>query len=347
MKKEVYIFGGAGRQGYVIADVLLKAGHNVVVWDRVNRTPNGADFIEWDAEKDMAKPQYGAADLVVNTLPSKYGSSVIGRALGAGTDVVDLAFSMTDMHNFDDVCESQKVRLLYDCGLAPGIPNMIVGNELRQHDTLTEVNILVGGMAADPSKPFGYVKSWSVEDLYEEYTRDARYIAGGVIRTAHPLYTKPGRVTLNATETLEAFYSDGLRSLLSLKDRIRNMRELTLRWQGHMNSIHFLIDTQGREGFIKTINEKCSTGLDTVMLAVTADNVHYESIVPGTIGMTAMTRTTAHACAAFCILLLDNVIQREYGVMAPEDVGQDEAAYQYFMQWLRENAGFSIRRVHG
>ena len=90
-----------------------------------------------------------------------------------------------------------------------------------------------------PTPPFNYKAAFSPADVIEEYTRPARLVEEGVVVVREAL-SEVERVELPGVGGLEAFNSDGLRSLLALP--IPNMREKTLRYAGHAEQMRLLRD---------------------------------------------------------------------------------------------------------
>jgi saccharopine dehydrogenase-like NADP-dependent oxidoreductase len=349
--KRVYVFGGSGRQGYTVAERLSAWGHKVTCYDTVNAVPPGCDYkfcrVSTDAPLDVSFYKE-KVDLVVNTLPSEAGNKVISGALDAGINIVDLSFLLDNMQKFSGATQAEGCILLHDCGLAPGLPNLLIGRELAAVEaaggSLEYANVHVGGLPTDKNLPYGYKVTWSLEDLYEEYTRIARYVENHKIRTQHPLYSTPDTIILEGVR-YEAFLSDGLRSLLTYKNRIRHLREYTLRYPGHVEAIHELIDAEGRRGFIETLRDECSKGEDFVYLRVAFPGKQYSLRVMGDQNKTAMTKTTAYSCAAMCQLLLAGNISIAPGVYSCERLAEFyPAAADFVLKTLAASANveFSV-----
>ncbi len=86
--------------------------------------------------------------------------------------------------------------------------------------------------------PFQYKAPFSPIDVIEEYTRPARYVENGNIVVKDAL-SDSEFLYFNDIGTLEAFNTDGLRSLMFTLD-IPNMKEKTLRYPGHIDLIKAL-----------------------------------------------------------------------------------------------------------
>jgi saccharopine dehydrogenase-like NADP-dependent oxidoreductase len=123
------------------------------------------------------------------------------------------------------------VTAVVDCGVAPGLSNMMCGAAAARLDPLESVEIYVGGLPAERHWPFDYKAGFAPWDVLEEYTRPARIVEHGQIVLKEPL-SEPELLEFPGVGTLEAFNTDGLRSLAyTLKAPF--MKEKTLRWPGH------------------------------------------------------------------------------------------------------------------
>lgn len=332
---------GGGQQGFVVATELSKR-HQVIVGDKelvLGSSPHESfvfDSVIIDAE---VPGTYVAimeqVDLVVGCLPSCVGTGPVEEAAKLGVDFVDLSFTNRNLAYLNPLAKHSGSTILYDCGLAPGLSNMLVGRALEVHGgKMSFATILVGGISKNQDMPYGYVNSWSLPDLKEEYTRTARYVKGGKIVTAHPLYTKPEIVSIRDRK-FEAFYNDGVRSMLALRDKVPNITELGLRWPGHMAKVHALMD-EGR--FVSEFENKCHSGQDMVVLRVTTPEIVYDMEVDGDQlqgGLSAMAKTTAYSCAAFVESILSGVYKIP-GVSSPEEFGGHQDASDFVLEYLRE-----------
>jgi saccharopine dehydrogenase-like NADP-dependent oxidoreductase len=188
--------------------------------------------------------------------------------------------------------------------------------------------------------------------LWQEYTRPARIIKDHAVHTIEPTWG-PGNVSElefvignEPPKQMEAFVSDGLRSLLGLHWRIKNMAEYTVRWPGHMAFVGRLLDdpkTHGQKEFIKAFRKELG-------------NEHIEDLVVSQIlvngkscftlkdtpknGVTSMARCTGYTCASFARMILQQEVDREKssllrGVITPELVGMNNAAYNSIITSLK------------
>ena len=160
-------------------------------------------------------------DVWVNMLPGGIADKVRKPLLDRNQTVVDLAFTMEDprIHSTG--------RMVYDVGIAPGLSNLWTA---ALKDAL-KVEILVGGIPAEPDDGWSYMAPFSPADVIEEYTRPARVKIDGEFIELEALEMRH-LCEFPHIGTLEAAVTDGLRSLLDTVEA-ETMLEYTLRWPGH------------------------------------------------------------------------------------------------------------------
>jgi len=212
---------GGGLVGSFVTRQLHNAGMEVHLYDIVEReTP--ATFHLGDA----SLADHSAADIVVNMVPGSIGHSVLKILHQEGHRLVDLSFSETTP---DQLPDGPGV-VLWDVGIAPGLSNMLVALAHRELGTLDEVTIKVGGNPAEPDEKWSYMAPFSPHDVIAEYTRPARIVRDGK-PTVVPAMAELHTINANG-RTMEAFLTDGLRSLIELP--ASSMGEYTVRWPGHI-----------------------------------------------------------------------------------------------------------------
>jgi saccharopine dehydrogenase-like NADP-dependent oxidoreductase len=189
------------------------------------------DLLNEAAVRDLARQH----DLVLSAVPGFMGYQTLKAVIDAGCDVVDIAFFPEDPFGLDALATERGVTAIVDCGVAPGMSNLLVGHVAGQLDRIESVRIYVGGLPEVRRWPFEYRAVFSPIDVIEEYTRPARYIENGrlVVREA---LSDPELLEFEGIGTLEAFNSDGLRSLAETIDA-PNMKEKTLRYPGHIEKM--------------------------------------------------------------------------------------------------------------
>ena len=174
-------------------------------------------------------------DLVVTAVPGFMGYAALEAVIRAGKSVADISFFPENALELDALAKENNVTAITDCGVAPGMSNYIIG---RYNETMTidSFEIYVGGLPEIRKKPFEYKAPFSPVDVIEEYTRPARLMENGFIVT-RPALTDREWMHFDQLGTLENFNTDGLRSLLFTMPHIKNQKEKTLRYPGHVELI--------------------------------------------------------------------------------------------------------------
>jgi len=354
MHQDKFLILGGGQQGKIIAERLGRT-KKVTLADRDRslenvHLPEAVSYQYFDAidlftgNRHQIGEWFKEHDVVVGALPSQFGEPSVALAAQVGARYVDLSFTNEDLSEHDTVAKLTGARIIPDCGLAPGLPNLIVGKLLRQFtrtgDTeIPEIKIYVGGVAKDKNKPYGYVPSWSLSDLWEEYDRAGRYVKNGQIFDTSPLNLRAlETLEVPGVGTMEAFTSDGLRTLLKLRGFVPNMIEKTLRWPGHMAKIKPIMGPHfHKQKVVEQFEEVFKPGLDLVTLIVECGHFRRQLIVEGTESLSAMAKTTGYTCAAFADLVLfdrNHESRIEPGVTPLEVLGLDESHYRFIIKQL-------------
>ncbi|WP_196138055.1 saccharopine dehydrogenase family protein [Aliikangiella sp. G2MR2-5] len=298
-------------------------------------------------------------DLVVCAVPGFMGFETLKKILNAKKPVVDISFFPENCFDLDYLAKKNDVFAIADCGVAPGMSNVILGH-IDSTMEVKKYECLVGGLPIKREWPFNYKAPFSPIDVIEEYTRPARYVENGelVVRAA---LSDCELMEIKRVGTLEAFNTDGLRTLIHTMDHIPNMKEKTLRYPGHAEYIGVLL----KSGFFST-QEMEVEGMAFRPIDVTArilkDNWKLKqsdeefTVLRITIEgdrngkqkryiyrmldhgcqqskTSSMARTTGYTATAIANYVLQN--KPESGVLAPETIGAQEGAYAYVLDYLK------------
>jgi len=182
----------------------------------------------------------GSADLVVSAVPGFMGYQTLKTIISCNKNVVDIAFFPENALQLDELAKQHNVTAVVDMGVAPGLSNLILG--YHSNDMVVDhFKCMVGGLPKHPKPPFNYKAPFSPVDVIEEYTRPARLVRNGKVITM-PALSEIELVKFENAGTLEAFNTDGLRTLIESSPDIPNMVEKTLRYPGHASLIQTLKD---------------------------------------------------------------------------------------------------------
>jgi len=240
---------GAGMVGQAIArDLADDAGLRVDVADvrteALERVARRA--LVGTVRADLANPEavrrlVGGYELAVGALPSVIGLRTLRAVIEAGRSCVDISFMPEDALELDGLARERGVTAVVDCGVAPGLSNMMCGAAAARLAPVEEVEIYVGGLPVERRWPFDYKAGFAPWDVLEEYTRPSRVVEHGRVVVKEPL-SEPELLDFPGVGTLEAFNTDGLRSLVRTMGA-PFMKEKTLRWPGHAELMRVLKDT--------------------------------------------------------------------------------------------------------
>jgi len=186
-----------------------------------------ADLTRSDSVRTLATDY----DLLVGALPSVVGYQTMAAVIDAGRHYVDISFMAEDALALDADARAKGVTVVADCGIAPGVSNMMVGFAAAQLEACARVDIAVGGLPRERRWPYEYKAGFAPSDVIEEYVRPSRVVEGGRVVTK-PALSDVELVDVDGVGTLEAFITDGLRSLVRTV-RADVMQERTLRYPGH------------------------------------------------------------------------------------------------------------------
>ncbi len=361
-----YVVLGGGAQGRAVArDLAVRrdTGAVVVVDPFAPRIP--AKFRKIRHAPLDALTERGAvarlvreADACVIALPGSIADGAIPDVLPMGTPVVDMSFTPEAANpRFDRIARRSGVPLVRDVGVAPGLSHVIAAVAARELGGLTHLTIYVGGLPQKVPAPkgafdFRHAVYFNAEDLMAEYLRPARMRRRGRNAAPDPLApSETEHLKDGSLGTLEAFPSDGLRTLLDSFSDCGWMRELTLRWPGHLTAMRTL-KKEGRlaEGptrpsaLAKTAAELAKAypaerNPDVLLMEVHAQRgarrLDFRLIDRAQGGLTAMSRTTAFTGAAAAHLLALRRFDIP-GSHPPEALGQHDDLAQALLADLKE-----------
>ncbi|WP_321376265.1 saccharopine dehydrogenase C-terminal domain-containing protein [uncultured Draconibacterium sp.] len=366
MKKRIIVLG-AGLVGSTIA-IDLSKNHEVTSVDFNQKALNKfADFptincvCEDLSQSETIKTLVSGFDLVVGAVPGFMGYQTTKAVIEAGINMVDISFMPEDFLSLNNLAQKNKVCVVADCGVAPGMGNIILGH-YNQKYAVKSYECLVGGLPVIREWPYEYKAVFSPIDVIEEYTRPARYIQNYELVEKEAL-SDPELIEFEGIGTLESWNSDGLRSLMQTMKNIPDMIEKTLRYPGCIEYLRVL-----RESGFFSYDPVDVDGVKVRPIDVTAKLLFPKwQLKPGEEDFTimrivikaidkgeektftyhlldkfdretqtiSMARTTGYACTSVANLILDGTFDA-IGVHAPETVGAQPGNLGYIFQYLKE-----------
>ena len=307
------------------------------------------------------KKMLDAFDIVVTAVPGFMGFETLKAVINCKKNVADISFFPEDVLQLDALAKKNAVTVITDVGVAPGMSNFILGYHNAEMKVLN-FECYVGGLPKLRKKPFEYKAPFSPVDVIEEYMRPARLKENGSIIT-RPALSEREYIEFDEVGTLEAFNTDGLRSLLFTMPHIPTMKEKTLRYPGHVELILALKES----GFFNTepiefgntrivplefssrvLIKDWKLGAEeeelTVMKVIVegeksgiAHRVEYNLLdrYDPVTRISSMSRTTGYTCTAAVHLISKNLFS-EKGVFPPELIGNKKECFDFVLEYLNE-----------
>ncbi|CAN5749023.1 saccharopine dehydrogenase family protein [soil metagenome] len=212
------------------ADALAAAAAKCAALTGITPATKTADLSSAPAVAALAREH----DLVLGALASRIALGALGAVIAARKPYCDISFMAEDATSLSPQAEAAGVCCVVDCGVAPGMSHILSMHGARMLARCDEVKIVVGGLPRERRWPFQYKAAFAPSDVLEEYTRPVRLVRAGQELVVDAL-TERELIDFAGIGTLEAFNTDGLRSLVhTLKGRVPTMIEKTLRYPGHI-----------------------------------------------------------------------------------------------------------------
>ena len=228
-------------------------------------------------------------DAVMSAIPYYFNYDMARLAVQAGVHFCDLGGNteiVFKQKELDGDARKKNVTVVPDCGLAPGMVNILAQYGIEQLDTVDSVKIFVGGLPQHPEPPLNYMLVYSLEGALDYYTTLSWVLRNGK-RTQVQALSEREPVTFDSLGTLEAFHTAGGLSTMAFRyeDKVPTMEYKTLRYPGHaalMEDIRSMgllsldpVDVKGtkvvpRDAFIASVMPKLHKpkGRDLVALRV-------------------------------------------------------------------------------
>jgi lysine 6-dehydrogenase len=178
------------------------------------------------------------ADAVMSAIPYYFNLDLAKQAVAAGVHFCDLGgnteivFAQKEM---DSDARARTITVVPDCGLAPGMVNILAEYGISQLDLVDEVKIFVGGLPQHPEPPLNYQIVYSLEGVLDYYTTLSWIIRDGVLTQVKALSEREPVVFPPPVGELEAFHTAGGLSMMAFRyeGKIPSMEYKTLRYPGH------------------------------------------------------------------------------------------------------------------
>ena len=355
MVKKILVLG-AGKIGSLISCLLAQSGDYTVYLADID------PGVIQRAKKDMPHPRLHPMALnvtereklsrwvkdagprgIASALPHYCSALVAEVAREFGIHYFDLTEDVEVTRTVKRVSEGAHTAFVSQCGLAPGYIS-IVANELMSHfEELDTVKLRVGALPVHPSNVLKYSLTWSTDGLINEYGNICYGIENGKMTALLPL---EGYETIEVDGLLyEAFNTSGGLGTLAdtYEGRVRTMNYKTLRYPGHCEKIHFLMQdlklNRDRDT-LKRILENAipQTRQDVVLIYVSVSGKQkghlfeenyvkkvYPQMIAGSLWSAIQVTTAAGLCAVLDLVMQDPAPRRGF-------LTQESFALQAFLE---------------
>ena len=178
------------------------------------------------------------SDAVMSAIPYYFNFELTELAVEAGVHFSDLGGNteiVFKQKTLDAAAKKKDITIIPDCGLAPGMVNILAEHGIRQLDKVQTVRIFVGGLPQDPEPPLNYQIVYSLEGVLDYYTTLSWVLRNGK-RTQVTALSEIETVRFDSSVgELEGFHTAGGLSTMAFRyeGRIPTMEYKTLRYPGH------------------------------------------------------------------------------------------------------------------
>lgn len=302
------------------------------------------------------------ADIVIGSVPYSIGYAMLESVIRAGKNIVDISYFPEDPFGLDELAKAKGVTAVVDCGVVPGLGNIILGDHSRKMKIM-RYECYVGGVPKSKNAPLGYKSPFPVLEVLEEYVESGSMLEDGKL-VVKPMLAETMTIDLDKVGTMACLNSDGLRTLIRTMD-IPNMFEKTLRYPNHVDLMRILRNT----GFLNTTPiqvegvsvrpidvtasllttpwkyEPGEADITVMRLIISGEEEGkpttytydmYDEYDPVT-GTLSMARTTGYTCTAVIRLVLDGSYSQK-GISPPEFVGRVDGCWKRIKRYLEDRS---------
>ena len=285
-----FVVLGAGKQGTaIIHDLVHTRDENSVTV--VDNDPHALEVVAERFQTFQVNIQqadlsdtrglrklFEATDVAISAVPYFFNLELARLAVEAGTHFCDLGGNTEIVYEelrLHELARSAGIHIVPDCGLSPGMTNIVAAHVIDLLPRVDRLELRVGGLPQHPVPPLNYQLTFSVHGLLNEYVEPATIVTDGKITNVESL-TGIEAIQFEGFPPMEAFYTHGGISTLpkSLASRVGNIGEKTVRYGGHAEAMKAILSDpqfESREAIAEYLrNELPQEGEDVVLLRVSA-----------------------------------------------------------------------------
>lgn len=299
------------------------------------------------------------AEIIISALPFKQNLKLAEIAIKVGAHYIDLGGddeTYLSQLKLDSAAKAARRWVIPNCGLAPGLSNILAMHGVETFDSVDTVQIRAAGLPKNPVPPLNYQLSFSPQGLVNEYLSTSVILENGALKEV-PAQEGVEEVMLQSRPDLgilEAFYTAGAATTLArhLVGKVQSLNFKTMRYKGHRDIIKSLfelgfnspqiidvrVNLSFRDLLVRQLSKYLPTGGDDFVAmkvrikglkagaTVTRD---YEMVQEADKerGMSAMMLSTAAPSVVMAMMIADGSLGKDGGVSAPEFVVPKQEFY--------------------
>lgn len=188
-----------------------------------------------------------ACDAVMSAAPYYFNRDLAELAVEGNAHFSDLGGNteiVAAQRLLHDRARDKGLSIVPDCGVAPGMVNILAQHGIEQLDQVDAVRIFVGGLPQHPEPPLNYQIVYSLEGVLDYYTTLSWIIRDGRRQQVKALSEVEPVAFPEPLGTLEAFHTAGGLSTLGFRyeGKIPTMEYKTLRYPGHARIMEAIRD---------------------------------------------------------------------------------------------------------
>lgn len=198
-------------------------------------------------DADAMRALMGQCDAVMSAIPYYFNFELARQAVASGVHFCDLGGNteiVFQQKGLDADARARGITVIPDCGLAPGMVNILAQYGISQLDKVSSVKIVVGGLPQHPEPPLNYQIVYSLEGVLDYYTTLSWVLRGGRRQQVKALSERESVTFSSPVGTLEAFHTAGGLSTMAFRyeGKIPTMEYKTLRYPGHAHIMEAIRD---------------------------------------------------------------------------------------------------------
>jgi lysine 6-dehydrogenase len=287
-------------------------------------------------------------DCAVGATSYRHNYALTKAAIEAGVHFCDLGGNddvVRRQLDLDRNAAKRGILVLPNCGLAPGLANVLAARGAQKFESVDSIALRVGGLPQHPQPPLNYQLVFSVEGLVNEYSGKSSVLREYRITEVDAMTELESIDFPPPFGRMESFHTSGGSSLLPqmFEGSVRELDYKTIRYPGHCDRFKELLDLgfasnepisagsnllTAKEMFYELLKRKLSgSGPDVVLLRVVLrgglegkqKTLSFDLIdfCQENDNITAMMRTTAFPTSVIAQLIVRGIIA-ERGVRTPE-----------------------------